>query len=250
MAPREETMKQEHEIVARVAAASQDTHAADELVRQYLPFIRAETAKFLQRAPREEQDDELSIAMLAFHEAVLAYNAGRGAFFGFAALHIRSRLLDYARKERRHKHTASLDEPDADNGRTLLEKLATGHDPIAGCQLRHATREEILEFAARLEVFALKLTDVAENCPRQQRTLEACGRALAFARTRPDILAQVEKNGRVPLAQLAKGAQVERKTLERHRKYLVAILLAYTNGFEIIRGHLGQMLLMRGGDLS
>ena len=34
------------------------------------------------------------------------------------------------------------------------------------------------------------------------------------------------------------GANVDRKTLERHRRYLVAILLAYTNGFEIIRGHL------------
>ncbi len=241
-------MKQEHEIVARVAAAAQDTHAADELVRQYLPFIRSETAKFLRRVPREGQDDELSIAMLAFHEAVVAYRAERGAFLKFAALHIRSRLVDYARRESRHKGAASLDEPDEDNGRTMLEKLDTGHDPIAGRQLRQATREESLEFAGQLEGFGLKRTDVADNCPRQQRTLEACGRALAFARTRPDILAQVEKNGRVPLAQLAEGAQVERKTLERHRKYLVAILLAYTNGFEIIRGHLGQMSLMRGGE--
>ena len=41
---------------------------------------------------------------------------------------------------------------------------------------------------------------------------------------------------KLPLAQLAAGSGTERKTLERHRKYLVAILLAYTNGFEIIRG--------------
>lgn len=31
------------------------------------------------------------------------------------------------------------------------------------------------------------------------------------------------------------------KTLERHRNYLVAILLAYTNGYEIIRGHLSRI---------
>lgn len=36
--------------------------------------------------------------------------------------------------------------------------------------------------------------------------------------------------------QLVEGAKGERKTLERHRKYIIAILLAYTNGFEIIRG--------------
>ena len=35
---------------------------------------------------------------------------------------------------------------------------------------------------------------------------------------------------------------VERKTLERHRKYMVALLLIYTNGYEIIRGHLKQVM--------
>ena len=40
----------------------------------------------------------------------------------------------------------------------------------------------------------------------------------------------------------------DRKTMERHRKYLVAILLAFTNGYEIIRGHLCQVGPKRGGD--
>lgn len=43
----------EHEIVRSVAAAQKDAQAADALVRQYLPFIKAETAKFLKRIPVE-----------------------------------------------------------------------------------------------------------------------------------------------------------------------------------------------------
>ena len=43
------------------------------------------------------------------------------------------------------------------------------------------------------------------------------------------------------MTELASGAGVERKTLERHRKYLVAMLIAFTNGFEIIRGHLCRL---------
>lgn len=46
--------------------------------------------------------------------------------------------------------------------------------------------------------------------------------------------------------ELVEGTGVERKTLERHRKYLAAILLAFTNGYEIIRGHLAQVTLKRG----
>ena len=43
------------------------------------------------------------------------------------------------------------------------------------------------------------------------------------------------------MAQLSAGSGVDRKTMERHRKYLVALLLAFTNGFEIIRGHLRRI---------
>lgn len=70
----------EHEIVRSVAAAQKDAQAADALVRQYLPFIKAETAKFLKHIPVEGQDDELGIAMFAFHEAAMAYQNGRGSF--------------------------------------------------------------------------------------------------------------------------------------------------------------------------
>lgn len=54
----------EHEIVRSVAAAQKDAQAADALVRQYLPFIKAETAKFLKRIPVEGQDDELELPCL------------------------------------------------------------------------------------------------------------------------------------------------------------------------------------------
>ena len=65
--------------------------------------------------------------------------------------------------------------------------------------------------------------------------------ALNYARLRPELLAAVEKSGKLPMTELASGAGVERKTLERHRKYLVAMLIAFTNGFEIIRGHLCRL---------
>ena len=55
------------------------------------------------------------------------------------------------------------------------------------------------------------------------------------------MLEELEQTKKLPLNRLAEGSGVSRKTLERHRRYLVAVLLAYTNGYEIIRGHLRQM---------
>ena len=233
----------EHEIVRSVAAAQKDAQAADALVRQYLPFIKAETAKFLKRIPIEGQDDELGIAMFAFHEAAMAYQNGRGTFLKLAATAIRNRLIDHQRMEQRHTGHISLDQTvDGDTeGRPLLETIDTGHDEIAQRQSLSAAREEILMFAQELNQYGLKLTDIAENCPKQERTLMACHRVLSCARAHPSYLEQLTVTGKLPIAALSAESGVERKTMERHRKYLVALLLAFTNGFEIIRGHLRQM---------
>lgn len=239
-------MSSEHEIVTLVTAAKSDSLAADELVRQYLPFIRAETARQLRRAPRDS-DDELSIAMMAFHESVLAYDRGRGAFLRFAATAIRNRIIDFQRSELRHRGQLSLHDTDGEDDRELAERLDVGTDPIAEHTDRTAAREELIHFSLELSRFGLSLTDIADNCPKQDRTLAACHRALRHARENPQLLQQAVATGKLPITALAAGANVERKTLERHRKYMMAVLLAYTNGFDVIRGHLGQMMLVKGG---
>lgn len=240
-------MDQEHEIVAQVEKAKSDLDAADGLLRQYLPFIKSETAKFIHRAPQEGRDDELGIAMFAFHEAVMHYSRGKGAFLRFAATMIKNRLIDYYRKEHRHEGTLSLDQDEDEDGRSLYGKLDSGKDEIEEVSVSRATKEEIMEFAACLSGYGLSLSDIADNCPKQERTLLACHRALACARENPEILDALEKGKKLPLVQLTERSGVERKTLERHRKYMMAILLAYTNGYEIIRGHLCQITAGKGG---
>ena len=238
-------MERDHEIVRLVTAAKGDSLAADELVRKYLPFIRSEAARAARRGI-SDSDDELSVAMLAFHEAVLAYERLRGAFLPFAARAIRNRIIDYHRSELRHRGQLSLHERDEED-RELSETLELGTDPIDHHTDRTAARQEIAHFSLGLSEFGLSLTDIADNCPKQERTLAACHRALHYAKSDPALLEQTVRTKKLPISALAAGAGVERKTLERHRKYMMALLLAYTNGFEIIRGHLGQMTLVKGG---
>ena len=94
-----------------VYRAKKDALAADELISQYMNFIRSETARFTHAIPSEGRDDELSIAMFAFYEAVQGYERGRGSFLSYASAAIRNRLVDYNRKEERHKGTVSYDAP-------------------------------------------------------------------------------------------------------------------------------------------
>lgn len=239
-------MMQEHRIVAQVQRAQKDVRAADALMEQYLPFIRSQTASFLHAYP-DESRDELSVAMLAFYESIVAYQPEKGAFLTLASAAIRNRLIDYVRIESRHSGMLSLDMPSADeDSRTVGEQLADERDTLADLQDQMAAEQEITEFSQKLSEFGITLAEVAEYCPKQERTMSVCMQALDYARAAPELLRRMEKTGKLPLKALAAGAGVSYKTLERHRKYLAAILLAYTNGYEIIRGHLSRIKRKEG----
>ena len=231
-------MSDSTKIKSEIRRAQEKSEAADAFIRQYLPFIRSETAKFLHSFPQDGQD-ELSIAMFAFYECLLAYEPARGAFLPLAAVAIRNRLIDYARKEQRHRNTVSLNAPDSsDEPRTLEDSLPAEESAVEQLPDQLSTKKELAEFSSQLRTFGLTLSDVADECPRQERTMSACMAVLRYAKENPELLGELVKKKKLPLLRLVEGAGVERKTIERHRKYVVAILLAYTNGYEIIRGHL------------
>ena len=247
MEPEGSPLRKEHKIEAQVWAAQKDPASADALIGQYMPFIRSETFKFTHAAPEAGHEDELNIAATAFYEAALSYQRGRGAFLPYASTAIRNRLIDFYRVEQRHSGLVPLDTPVGEDGRPLLEALPDSRDEIGAYDLRAASREEIQEFGRQLATFGLSFSDVADNCPRQERTMAACHAVLNCARANPMLLDRLVHTGRLPVRELAMGSGVDKKTIERHRKYLVAILLAFTNGYEIIRGHLRQ-IAPKGGE--
>lgn len=238
-------MIKEHQLTQQLLSAQQDTSVADSLIEQYLPFIKSETAKFLNRPLLEgRDDDELSISMFAFYESIMAYRKHKGSFLGLASLTIKNRLIDHYRKEKRHSDQISLDapvdetfsEPDI-----LVNSIASPHNKIDESMNQSIAYQELTKYADELKEFDLSLSHIADNCPRQNRTYQACMKALEYAKEHPDLLDTLTRTKKLPIAQLSSGSGIEKKTLERHRKYLIAIMFAYTNGFEIIRGHIHQI---------
>ena len=132
-------------------------------------LVYAETAKFLKRSP-DISDDELSIAMFAFYEAINSYSKLRGSFLKFAALHIKNRLIDYYRKEKKNKSQISLDTPD-DDKTNLIDKLQDNHNDYEENEIREATKQEIDELSSQMREFGVSMNDVADNSPRQRKPL-------------------------------------------------------------------------------
>jgi RNA polymerase sigma factor len=185
--------------------------------------------------------------MIAFHEAILGFDKSRGAFLPYASMLIRNRLIDYHRKNLRHQGTISLFTPTGDDEQTIMDKLADEHDRFEESANLEATKQEIDKLASVMASFGVNFSDVADHSPKQERTLEACAIAIRYAADNKELLNELLRTKKLPMAQLASGSGVQRKTLERHRKYVLAMLLIQTNGYEIIRNHLGQVLKRKGG---
>ena len=168
--------------------------------------------KFTHAAPEDGHEDELSIAMLAFYESILSYEKSRGAFLPYAARAIRNRLIDHYRSEKRHRTVVSLHAPAGDDeDRPMLETLPDTRDAISDYAVRTASQQEIREFGEQLGRFGITFSDVADNCPKQERTLAACRRVLEYARSHPELLDRLVESGRLPIHELAVGSGVDKK---------------------------------------
>ena len=128
-----------------------------------------------------------------------------------------------------------------------MDRLADKRNHFEEAATREATKQEIEALSAVMADFGVSFSDVADSSPKQDRTLEACAAAIRYAAENPELLEELLKTKKLPLAKLVRGTGVERKTLERHRKYVLAMLLIQTNGYEIIRGHLRRVLKQKGG---
>ena len=236
-------MRRDDPLLKRVKEAKTDIAIGDMLIRDYLPFIKSEIYKYTQSYVDESQD-EFSIGMIAFHEAVMSYDEERGSFLGYAAACIRNRLIDNDRKETRHKDQISLDKRDEDDN-ALGDIITDGKDHAKDHMHTLATKEEIEELGRVLKEFGVSYRDVTEASPSQKRTRELMQKLIAKAMRNKDILEDLLKTKRLPMKKLA-GDKNERKVIDRHRKYLVAMLVILTNGYEIIRGHLWHVY--KGGE--
>lgn len=239
------------ELTERVYKAKQDISAADALIKDYLPFIKSETSKALGNKAVNEGDDQLSIAMLAFFEAISSYSRVKGSFIKYAALIIKRKLIDHYRKEKKHEGNISMDSKiNEDTDSTIEDSIQDDEDAYEKVDVSAAVKQELAELLSQLKEFSISFNEVVEHCPKRSKTLESCQKVIAHARKNPDMVQEMKAKKRVPISAFALGTGVEKKTLERHRNYIIALLLIVSNGYDLIRAHLNEVFAATVGGNS
>ncbi|PLR97515.1 RNA polymerase sigma factor SigI [Bacillus sp. T33-2] len=220
-----------------------DNELRDTLIDSYKPFIAKSVSSVCKRYIHES-DDEFSIGLIAFNEAIDKYAADKGhSLLSFAEVLIKRRVIDYIR---RHSRNQSLslnhgDASDEDAARSTIEDDLSMEDYKKKSD-EEKRRDEIIHFQKLLQDFDLSFSDLVEQSPKHA---DARKNAMVVAKvlTENDELRNllIEKK-RLPLKQLEDTVHVSRKTLERNRKYIIAISLILSGDFIYLKDYIKGVL--------
>ena len=232
--PLEETVEKIHQ---------GDSELREELIDSYKPFI-AKTVSAVCKRYIHESDDEFSIGLIAFNEAIQKYSSEKGnSLLSFAEVMIKRRVIDYIRQQSRNQNLSFTIDNDSEED----QQRSTIEDELSLDDYRKKTeqelrREEIVQFQNILKEFDLSFQDLLEQSPKHA---DARKNAMLVAKAMVDNenlkLLLLEKK-RLPIKHLEDMVDVSRKTIERNRKYIIAIALILIGDYVYLKDYIKGVL--------
>ncbi|MEW6663459.1 MAG: sigma-70 family RNA polymerase sigma factor [Bacillota bacterium] len=209
-------------------ARAGDEKVRDDLLQSHRAYIAEVAAAYCGRRLYWQNDDELSVSLLAFNEAIDTFNPSAGKeFLHYARLVIKNRLVDYFRKESRHRHLSLEGLPGDEEGLPHWE-AASAWRQYHEEELARERAEEMLRFDQVLHTFDLSLYLLERACPRHRDTREMLVQAACVLAREQDMLAYVKRYKQLPLQELSQATRLSRKVLKRGRAYILALTLILT----------------------
>ncbi|MBP1736247.1 MAG: polymerase, sigma 28 subunit, FliA/WhiG subfamily [Oscillospiraceae bacterium] len=224
--------------------AARDAAVREDLIRQCEGFILRTSSRAAHRFITKS-DDEWSVALLAFSDAITGFSPEKGGFFSFAALIISRRMTDYYRMQKKYAGELSVSPYILDG----VQPEAEAEEGIAAEVLRHSAvtrddhtiRDEIDAVNGMISRYGFSFFDLTECSPRQGRTKDSCAVAVNYLLEHPILLAEMRRSGLLPIKALEKSARLPRKILERHRKYIIAAVEILSGDYPALAAYLGSI---------
>lgn len=229
------------ETLAKLAQQG-DEDAEEQLISSHIPFVKKTAAQVCKRFIDDHQD-EYSIALLAFHEAIRQYRPEHEAsFLTFAHMVIRRRVIDHIRKESRRQEFSHdfMASPNEDHHNQIGDRASAAfHSEQEQAAKR---REEIMQFEEMLSAFGLSFQLIAKVSPAHE---DARRNAIQIAQ----LVAETDEykqflldKKKLPVKDIEELVRVSRKTIERNRKYIIAMALLMMSELHYLKDYLKERL--------
>lgn len=218
-----------------------DEHLRNEIIKAYQPFIAKSVSAVCKRYIKDN-DDEYSIGMIAFNDAIELYSRKKGAsFLSFAQVIIKRKIIDHIRKENRKKIPLSLDQ---ERGEEIGENGLEIAQAKKVYQLKEDSwyrQQEILELQKELKRYKITFKELTKISPKHKDARESAFQVAKQLIDDPALKEHVLNKKRIPIKKLLTRVSVSKKTLERNRKYILAIFIILTGDFIYLKEYLGEV---------
>jgi RNA polymerase sigma factor len=210
------------------------------LIKQHEFYILKCASKTCHRYITKS-DDEWSISLLAFTQAVDNYALDKGSFLSFVKLVIHRRLIDYSKSQWKYNSEVSVDpivfdvEPEDEN-EDLSVRMAVVEQ--VSKQDNGNLKLEIEDANIRFSVYGFSFFELSECSPHASKTKKSCAKAINFMLNHPELLKDLRSSKQLSLKIIVENTRVPRKILERHRKYIIAAIEILSGGYPYLADYL------------
>ncbi|MGI6648879.1 MAG: RNA polymerase sigma-I factor [Bacillota bacterium] len=219
-----------------------DSAAREKLIAMCRPFVSQTACALAGKKLEWGVDDELSIALIALNQAIEIYQPDKGApFLAFARIVIRSRLNDYWRKENRYyQKIVPLVGTSEQNQVAASLEIQPAWDNYWDQEIARERGEEIQQFNQLLKKFKISFQDLVKSSPQHADYRKTLLRIAAFLVKNTLLLEFLLTKKKLPIKQLVEQMGVSAKTVERGRRYIIAVtlILYYADEFTYLRNYI------------
>lgn len=204
----------------------------DYLIEENLDFIIHTTEQICKRKISTENDDEFSIALIAFNKACDSYNKEKGDFNAYCKKVIRNALIDYFRKNSSNPTIYDEDSFNIIDFKLSMDDYSRREDNLS--------KQDIIQnFCKEISVYNISLNDLVKNSPKHKDTRNNLISLCLKLINNHDFMTYLKTKKCLNINFICESFNVKRKLIEKWRKYLIAIIIVLSSpNFRYLREYL------------
>jgi RNA polymerase sigma factor len=161
---------QPEKLIERIQAG--DEQLRNQFIAESVPEIK-HWVRRITRSFFAEQEDEFSIALEGFNQAIDRFSSNMNVpFYSYANLIIKHRLFDWIRRQKTHQHTLPFSDCDSADGLPIEDQLSDPKSELISQNLEIS--ESLLQLELQLEQFGFRLPGITAGFPKHQDSQSFC----------------------------------------------------------------------------
>lgn len=208
-----------------------EPQATEEFIEKHIPFIISCISKFTGRYVSIENDDEYSIGMMAFVEAIEKYKESRGDFYAFSRLVIESRLKNFFEKENKHIKNKSIEDY-KERGTDLVDNLEDYNKDDLN---REFTINEIKKLKEEIDDFGFGFEELVNEAPKHKDTREKAIDISEKSSREKDITDFMFVKKRLPIKNMSDRFDVSEKVIRKSKLFIITVIIILFRGYRNLK---------------